>query len=275
MCVGRGCRADKPLLDFEIWCFPINVLVEKYFSLSFKLIKWNFTTIGHPWKMLLPPVSTREKTSQIILLRSESPINKCAKLHTEAAINNRDHAPRSLYYCLIAPHIYISVVLRAHAQPFRLETHIQRNANGEVATTSPPFYNEPHWSHVLFCEGWTSHDLHILVTAPFCCDRKSPSGMCAKLHTVAASNNRDHTPWSFNDGLFSPQKYGCCSSRTSRSWWIAHSTQRQRRGCNNTRSCKNSVVVLQDCCVVMKCHQKTISKKYKHYHSVFCLFKWK
>ena len=24
----------------------------------------------------------------------------------------------------------------------------------------------------------------------------------------------------------------CCSSRTSRSWWIAHSTQRQRRGCN-------------------------------------------
>jgi len=23
------------------------------------------------------------------------------------------------------------------------------------------------------CEGWTPHDLHILVTAPFCCDRKS------------------------------------------------------------------------------------------------------
>jgi len=25
----------------------------------------------------------------------------------------------------------------------------------------------------LLCEGWTRHDLHILVTAPFCCDRKS------------------------------------------------------------------------------------------------------
>jgi len=25
----------------------------------------------------------------------------------------------------------------------------------------------------------------------------------------------------------------CCSLRTSRSWWIAHSTQRQRRGCNS------------------------------------------
>jgi len=30
--------------------------------------------------------------------------------------------------------------------------------------------------------------------------------------------------------------YGCYSSRTSRSLWIAHSTQRQRRGCNNIPS---------------------------------------
>ena len=28
----------------------------------------------------------------------------------------------------------------------------------------------------------------------------------------------------------------CCSSRTSRSWWITHSTQRHRRGCNNIPS---------------------------------------
>jgi len=27
----------------------------------------------------------------------------------------------------------------------------------------------------------------------------------------------------------------CCSSRTSRSWWITHSIQRQRRGCSNTK----------------------------------------
>jgi len=26
----------------------------------------------------------------------------------------------------------------------------------------------------------------------------------------------------------------CCSSRTSRSWWITHSTQRQQIGCNST-----------------------------------------
>jgi len=27
----------------------------------------------------------------------------------------------------------------------------------------------------------------------------------------------------------------CCSSRTSRSWWITHFTQHHRRGCNSTK----------------------------------------
>ena len=66
-----------------------------------------------------------------ILLRSESPSGMCAKLHTVAASNNSSHSPRSLYFCLFAPHICI-VVLRAH--PVRGETRIQRNATGEVAT---------------------------------------------------------------------------------------------------------------------------------------------
>ena len=88
---------------------------------------------------------------------------------------------------------------------------------------------------------------------------KSLSGKCAKLHTVAASNNRDHKTTlvitiskyyqlftSFTSiirdnslrslyyCLFVPHIYGCYSSRTSRSWWIAHSTQGQPRGCNTT-----------------------------------------
>jgi len=57
----------------------------------------------------------------------------CAKLRTVAASNNRDHAPEFLYYCLFAPRIY-GVVLCAH--PVRGESHIRRNANGEVATLS-------------------------------------------------------------------------------------------------------------------------------------------
>ena len=62
---------------------------------------------------------------------------------------------------------------------------------------------------------------------------ESPSGMCAKLHTVAASNNIDHLTRSLYYCLFAPHIYGCYSSRTSCSWWIAHSTQRQRRGCSS------------------------------------------
>ena len=92
----------------------------------------------------------------------------------------------SIIACL--RHMIYIIVLVLCAHPVRGESHNQHNATGEVATTSPPFYNEPHRLHVLLCEGWIRHDLHILVTAPFYSDRKSPSGMCAKLCTVAESN---------------------------------------------------------------------------------------
>jgi len=60
-------------------------------------------------------------------------------------------------------HIHMIVILHPH--PVRGESHIQRNANGEVATTSPPFYNKPHRSHVLFAKAapgmtltsWSQH----------------------------------------------------------------------------------------------------------------------
>ena len=44
-------------------------------------------------------------------------------------------------------YIYNGVILRAH--PIRGESHSNRNTSREVATTSPPFYNEPHRLHVL------------------------------------------------------------------------------------------------------------------------------
>jgi len=60
----------------------------------------------------------------------------------------RASTPRSLFYCLFAPHI-CGVVLRAH--PVRGESHIQRNANGEVATKLLlkqrilALYHDFHW----------------------------------------------------------------------------------------------------------------------------------
>ena len=68
-------------------------------------------------------------------------------------------------------YIYNGVILRAHPGPG--ESHIQRNTAGEVATTSPPFLQGTIPIARSLCECWTRHDLHILVTASFCCDRKS------------------------------------------------------------------------------------------------------
>ena len=67
----------------------------------------------------------------------------CAKLCTVAESNNRVHPTRSLCYCLFAPHIYGCCS--------------SCNTNREVATTSLPFYNEPHRSHILFVK--VSHSM--------------------------------------------------------------------------------------------------------------------
>ena len=47
MGVGRGCSGgSRPpwFLKFDI--FPVNVSAEKWFCLSFKLVKWNFAIVG-------------------------------------------------------------------------------------------------------------------------------------------------------------------------------------------------------------------------------------
>jgi len=83
-----------------------------------------------------------------------------------------------------------------------------------------------------------------------------PNGMCAKLRTVAASNNRDHarnlslrtlvvtfkrshvigraTTSQSLYCLLTLHLSWCYSSRTSRLWWITQSMQHHRRGCNNS-----------------------------------------
>jgi len=97
----------------------------------------------------------------LVVLQSEIPSGMRAKLRTVAGSNNRDHACNLSYYCLC--YTYYAVILHAH--PVCGESHNQRNTTGEVATTSPPFYNEPHWSHVLcvkaeFCTTFTSWSQH-------------------------------------------------------------------------------------------------------------------
>jgi len=105
------------------------------------------------------------------------------------------------------------------------------------------------------------HQLPECVVSPLWSE--SLNGKCAELHTVAASNNRDHkitfvvtiskyyqlftsftsiitghSPksfhWEHSIIACSRHMHGYYSLRTSRSWWIAQSTQCQLRGCNTT-----------------------------------------
>jgi len=107
----------------------------------------------------------------MILLPSESPSGKCANLHTVAANNNRDHTPRSLYYYLFFRCVY-RVFFFAHI-PFMVNRAFQHSASRVVATTSPPLFQRTAPIAHSFSEGFTQNDLNILVTAPFCCDRKT------------------------------------------------------------------------------------------------------
>jgi len=107
----------------------------------------------------------------------------------------------------------------------------QRNASGVVVTTSPPFYNETHRSHVLCVKAESNTTLHpgystILLRS------ESPSGMCAKLRTVAASNNRVHTPRSLYYCLFVPPIYGVVLRTHSVRGEPCISAQHQPSGCN-------------------------------------------
>jgi len=97
------------------------------------------------WPLLLFPKVT-PAPALWSLLRSEIPSGMCAKLRTVAASNNRDHASQSLLlFFARATHIYF-----CSSRISRSWWIIQSTQHtGEVATTSPPFYNEPLGSHVL------------------------------------------------------------------------------------------------------------------------------
>ena len=214
----------------------------------------------------------------LVVLRSESLSGMCTKLHTVGTSNNRDHTPRSLCYCLFAPHIYyMGVVLRAHS--ICGESCIQSNASGEVATKSLTFFNKkPHPSIARsfvwrLHPAWPPNPGHstILLWS------KSLSSMCAKLHTVVAINNRDHTPQSLCYCLFVPHIYGCCSFLCAFClWWITHSAQHQHRGCNSRSllGTLQNVIVREDVwCLCQRkfSHSYSISQSSRRYIIQACI----
>jgi len=100
----------------------------------------------------------------------------CAKLRTVTASNNRDHARNLSYYCLLALH-NMMVLFFTHI-PF-VVNHTINATPPERLQQHPSFLQQTTPIARSLCEGWTLHDLHILVTAPFRCDQNSRAA-CAQ-----------------------------------------------------------------------------------------------
>jgi len=85
------------------------------------------------------------------------------------------------------------------------------------------------------CEGGTPHDIHILATAPFCCDQQYRAEYAQRFATWQQATIEftchDHSIIACSSHIH----VLCCSSRTSRSWWITQSTQHHRRVSNNIK----------------------------------------
>ena len=170
----------------------------------------------------------------MILLWSESPSGKCAKLHTVTASNNRDHPTRSR--CLFVP-IYIWVCFFSHI-PFmvnrtfnatsteRLQKHPFLFATNRTDRTFFLWRLHLAWpSHHHHPMGWSQH--HFVAIG-------KPKWQRFTLRQQATTEIY-HLTRSLIACLCHIRVYVYYSSCTSPSWWIAHySTQRQPRGCNNT-----------------------------------------
>ena len=120
-----------------------------------------------------------------------------------------------------ATYINYIVVLRPH--PVRGESHIQRNAIGEVATTSPRLYNESHGSHVLCVKAelgmtftsWSQHHFAAIGKARAACAQSFTMWHQATIEFMRRNHSRDHSIIACSCHV---QHIYCCSSRTSRSW---------------------------------------------------------
>ena len=192
--------------------------------------------------------STDNTVTYWILLRSEIPSGMCTKLRTVATSNNRDNARNLSYYCLLAISLTVACsqsLLLLLARPTHMMvlffTHIPFVVN-HTFNAIPPERLQQH--PLLFTTNYTdrtffvwklnsvrpSHPGHSTILLR----SEIPSGMRAKLRTVAASNNRDNARNLSYYCLLALHIWWWYSSRTSRSWWIIQSTQHHWRSCSNT-----------------------------------------
>jgi len=90
-------------------------------------------------------------------------------LHCGHKHQQRSHT-WSLFYCLFAPLACRCYSSRAHR--VRSALHMRRHADRGLQR-HPFIFTTNRIECRFFCEGCIWHWLHILVTAPFCCDRRA------------------------------------------------------------------------------------------------------
>jgi len=141
------------------------------------------------------------------------------------------------YYCLFAPHIYgccSSCISRLWWIAHSTQHHC-RGCNNILS-----FLQSTALITCSFHEVWTWPDLQILPTAPLSCDRKAraPSAQSFTLWQQATLEimRRNHSSIACLHHII----YAYCYSRISRSWWIAHPMQCERRDCSSTSMRCNS-----------------------------------
>jgi len=108
-----------------------------------------------------------------------NPEQHVRKASTVAASDNWDHASQSLF--LLLPRATYIMVLFFKQIPF-VVNHTINAMPRERLQKHPSFLQRTTPIARSLCEGWTRHNLHILVTSPFCCDRKSQTGCAQRFH---------------------------------------------------------------------------------------------
>jgi len=127
----------------------------------------------------------------MITLRVRWSLRSIIHKSISAELPRHDHS-----FIACSRHLYVWCCSSRTSRSWWITQSTQHHRRG---CNNIPSFSQPTAQIARFlCEGWTPNDLHILVTAPFCCDRKSRAA-CAQSFTpwqqaTIEFTCRDHSP---------------------------------------------------------------------------------
>jgi len=136
------------------------------------------------------------------VLRSEIASGICAKLRTVAASNNRVHIAMITLLLLVRATYMYGVVPSCTSCSWWLTQSTQHHWRG--CNNIPSFLQRTAPIARSLCVDWTRHDLYILVTAPFRCDRTSRAAYAQSFALWQQATIEFTLPWSLCYCLFAP-----------------------------------------------------------------------